>query len=335
MPSTRSLTSVLRAALSAAAFTVVAIPAAAAGPQPFTFLTNWYAEAEHGGFYQAQATGLYRQAGLDVTIKMGGPQVNGMQLLAAGRADCFMGYDTQTLKAREQGVPAVTVASAFQKDANVLIAHPDVKRIEDMKGKTLLIAPASHSTFWPWMKATWGFTDQQTRPYTFNIQPFVADRNVVQQGYFSSEPYAIEKRTGEKPNVFLIADLGWPVYATTIVCLEKTLKERPDAVAAFVKASMQGWKSYLQGDPGPANAIIKKENPEMTDDLLAYGIRKMNEAGIVTGGDARQLGIGIITDARMKQVYDLMVTHKLLDPKKVDLASSYTTRFIRDVKVMP
>jgi len=266
---------------------------------------------------------------------MGGPQVNGMQLLAAGRTDCFMGYDTQTLKAREQGVPAVTVASAFQKDANVLIAHPDVQRIEDLKGKTLLIAAASHSTFWPWMKATWGFTDQQTRPYTFNIQPFVADKNIVQQGYFSSEPYAIEKKTGVKPKVFLIADLGWPVYATTIVCLEKTLKERPQAVAAFVKASMQGWKSYLQGDPKPANALIRKDNPEMSDDLLAYGIAKMNEAGIVTGGDAQKLGIGTITDARMKQVYALMVKHQLVDPKKVDLQSSYTTRFIQDAKVMP
>lgn len=319
----------------ALALPLLALAQPAAKPEKFTFLTNWYAEAEHGGFYQALATGLYKQAGLDVEIKLGGPQVNGMQLLAAGRTDCFMGYDTQTLKAREQGVPAVTVASAFQKDANVLIAHPDVKRIEDMKGKTLLIAAASHSTFWPWMKGTWGFTDQQTRPYTFNIQPFVADKNIVQQGYFSSEPYAIEKKTGVKPNVFLIADLGWPVYATTIVCLEKTLKERPQAVAAFVKASMQGWKSYLQGDPKPANALIRKDNPEMTDDLLAYGITKMNEAGIVTGGDAQKLGIGIITDARMKQVYDLMVKHQLLDPKKVDLKSSYTTRFIQDAKVMP
>jgi NitT/TauT family transport system substrate-binding protein len=319
MPSNRPLTAWLLC------LAVLPLSAGAQNPaklEKFSFLTNWYAEAEHGGFYQALATGLYRQAGLDVEIKMGGPQVNGMQLLAAGRTDCFMGYDTQTLKAREQGVPAVTVASAFQKDANVLIAHPDVQRIEDLKGKT-------------WMKATWGFTDQQTRPYTFNIQPFVADKNIVQQGYFSSEPYAIEKKTGVKPKVFLIADLGWPVYATTIVCLEKTLKERPQAVAAFVKASMQGWKSYLQGDPKPANALIRKDNPEMSDDLLAYGIAKMNEAGIVTGGDAQKLGIGTITDARMKQVYALMVKHQLVDPKKVDLQSSYTTRFIQDAKVMP
>jgi NitT/TauT family transport system substrate-binding protein len=316
------------------------LPAAASAQapvrhEPFSFLTNWYAEAEHGGFYQALATGLYRQAGLDVSIKMGGPQVNGMQLLAAGRADCFMGYDTQTLKAREQGVPAVTVASAFQKDANVLLAHPDVKKIEDLKGRTLLIAAASHSTFWPWMKATWGFTDQQARPYTFNIQPFLADKRLAQQGYLSSEPYAVEKKGGFKPTVFLLADYGWPVYATTIVCLEKTLKERPQAVAAFVKASMQGWKSYLQGDARPGNALIRKENPEMSEELLAYGITTMNQAGIVTGGDAVKQGIGIITEARMRQTYDLMVKHQLLDPKKVDLKASYTTRFIQDAKVLP
>ena len=320
-------------AIAAAAFTL-AVPALAQ-TEKFTFLTNWYAESEHGGFYQAQATGLYKAAGLDVTLKMGGPQVNGMQLLAAGQTDCFMGYDNQTISAWEQGITAVTVAAAFQKDPQVLLAHPEVKKWEDLKGKTILISSAANTTYWPWLKSAYGFTDSQAKPYTFNIQPFVADKNIVQQGYLSSEPFSVEKEAKFKPSVFLLSDYGWPPYSTTIVCMEKTLKERPKAVAAFVKASMQGWKNYMTGDASAANALIKKDNPNMTDDVLAYGIVKMNETGMVMGGDAAKFGIGIITDERMKKTYDLMVSNKLLDGSKVDIKKTYTTQFVKDLKIMP
>ncbi len=324
----------LRHAAMVIAASAMALPALAQ-TEKFTFLTNWYAESEHGGFYQAQATGLYKAAGLDVTIKMGGPQVNGMQLLAAGQTDCFMGYDNQTISAWEQGIPAVTVAAAFQKDPQVLLAHPEVKKWEDLKGKTILISSAANTTYWPWLKSAYGFTDSQAKPYTFNIQPFVADKNIVQQGYLSSEPYSVEKEAKFKPSVFLLSDYGWPPYSTTIVCMEKTIKERPKAVAAFVKASMQGWKNYMTGDASAANALIKKDNPNMTDDVLAYGIQKMNETGMVMGGDAAKYGIGIITDERMKKTYDLMVSNKLLDASKVDVKKTYTTQFVKDLKIMP
>jgi len=327
------------------AATLLATPPLQAQPQPkpqvqalekFSFLTNWFAQAEHGGFYQAQAQGLYKAAGLDVTLRQGGPQVNGMQLLAAGRTDCFMGYDVQTFKAWEQGIPVVTVAAAFQKDAAVLIGHPGVvDKLEDLKGKTILVSAASQTSFWPWLKARYGLQDSQTRPYTFNIQPFVADKNVVQQGYLSSEPYAIEQEAKFKPNVFLLADYGWPPYSTTIVCMEKTVRERPQAVAAFVRASMEGWKSYLQGDPTAANAMIKRDNPAMTDDRIAVGIKLMKETGLVLGGDAATLGVGVITDARMKRTYDMLVAMKLLDASKVDLKRTYTTQFVKDIKVLP
>lgn len=310
--------------------------AAAQAQEKFVFMTNWYAQAEHGGFYQAQARGLYKAAGLDVVLRMGGPQINGMQLLAAGQTDCFMGYDVQTIKAWEQGIPVVTVAAAFQKDAAVLIGHPGVlDRLEDLKGRTILIGAASHTSFWPWLKARYGLQDSQTRPYTFNIQPFVADKNVVQQGYLSSEPHAIETEAGFKPRVFLLSDFGWPPYSTTIVCMEKTVRERPQAVAAFVRASMEGWKSYLKGDPAPANALIKRDNPAMTDDKIAVGIRLMNASGMVFGGDAATLGAGVITDERMKKTYDMLVAMKLLDAGKVDLKKTYTTQFVKDIKVLP
>lgn len=319
-----------------AALLLGAVALAAAAQEKFSFTTNWYAQAEHGGFYQALAGGLYKKEGLDVTLKMGGPQVNIMQLLAAGRTDCVMGYDMQTFSAWEQGIEAVTVAAAFQKDPLVLIGHPETyQRIEDLKGKTLLISPAGYTVQWPWMKAKFMLDDRQRRPYSFSIQPFMADKNIVQQGYLSSEPYAIEKEGKFKPSVFLLSDHGWPPYSTTIVCLARTIKQRPKAVAAFVKASMQGWKDYLKGDPTAANALIRKDNPAMTEDRLAVGIRLLKESGMVFGGDAATRGVGIITDERMKATYDTMVMLGQLNPKKVELKRSYTTQFVKDLKILP
>jgi NitT/TauT family transport system substrate-binding protein len=302
--------------------------------EKFVYLTNWFAEAEHGGFYQAVATGLYKKAGLDVTIKMGGPQVNIFQLMAAGQADCVMGAsDLQIMQTREGGLPIVTVAAIMQKDPQVLIAHEDVKTFEQLKGKTILIAASANQGYWPWVKARFGLSDSQTRPYTYNIQPFVADKNTVQQGYITSEPYAIQK-AGVKANVLMFGDYGYPAYATTISCMDKTTTTRKAALAAFVKASAQGWKSYLD-DPAPGNALIRKDNPEMTEDQLAYSVAKMKETGLITGGDAVKLGIGVMTEARAKASYDFMVSAKLLDPTKVQLSQTYTTEFIKDAKVLP
>ena len=315
-----------------AACALAALPALA--DEKFVYMTNWFAEAEHGGFYQAIATGIYKKAGLDVTVKMGGPQVNILQLMAAGQADCVMGSsDLQMIQTRESGVPVVTVAAFFQKDPQVLIAHEDVKSFEDMKGKTILIGGGARQGYWPWLKAKYGLTDEQTRPYTFNVQPFVADKNLVQQGYVTSEPYAVQK-AGVKANTFLFGDYGFPAYSTTVSCMEATVKDRKAAVAAFVKASAEGWKSYL-ADPAPGNALIKKDNPAMTDDQLAYSLAKLKETGIVAGGDAARLGIGTMTEQRLKASYDFLVSAKLIDPAKVELSKTYTTEFVKGTKVLP
>ena len=302
--------------------------------EKFTYMTNWYAQAEHGGFYQAVATGIYKKYGLDVTIKMGGPQINNVQLLAAGQADCVMGSsDLQMVQVRASGVPVTTLAAVFQKDPQVLIAHDPITKFEELKGKTILIAASANQGYWPWLKAKYGFTDAQTRPYTFNIQPFVADKNIAQQGYLTSEPFAIQK-AGVKANTLMFSDHGYPAYATTISCMDKTVAERQKAVSDFVKASAEGWKSYL-ADPAPANALIKKDNPNMTDDQLNYSVAKLKELGMVTGGDAAKFGIGIMTDVRAKASYDFLVSAKLIDPAKVDIAKAYNLTFIKDTKVMP
>jgi NitT/TauT family transport system substrate-binding protein len=297
-----------------------------------TVLTNWYAQAEHGGFYQAAATGIYKKYGLDVTIKMGGPQVNGMQLLAAGQANFILGYDFQVLSSVEAGIPATTVAASFQYDPQGLMTHDDVKSLADLKNKTILVAGSGRTSWWPWLRAKYAYTEAQARPYTFNLQPFFVDPNVVQQAYPSSEPYQAQQAK-VKTHFFLFADDGYPPYNTTIVTMQKTVKERPDVVSRFVKATMEGWKSYL-ADPAPGNALIKKDNPDMSDGQLAFGLDEIRRLKLVTGGDASTLGIGTMTDARWKKTDDYMVSEKLLKAD-TDYKAAYTLQFVKDTKVMP
>jgi len=316
--------------IAAAAAQLIALSSAQAADK-VTFLTSWYAQAEHGGFYQAKAAGLYQQDGLDVSIKMGGPQVNGMQLLLGGDADIIMGYDFQVLAGLSKGLPVITVGTSFQKDLQGMMTHADVKDLGGLKDKTILIATSGRTTWWPWLSHKFGYTDAQLQPYTFNLQPFFADDNVAQQSYPSSEPFqALEKNV--PVNYFLFADYGYPPYGTTMVTTTKFVAEHPDVVRRFVKASLQGWKSYLKGDPAPGNAMIKADNPNMSDAQIAYGIKRMDELQIVDGGDAKTMGIGIMTDARWKATDDLMVSSGLL-PKETDRKKAYTTEFVKDLKI--
>ena len=298
----------------------VIAPSLAHAADKITLLSSWFAQAEHGGFYQAKATGLYEKAGLDVSIKMGGPQINGMQLLLGGEADVIMGYDIQVLNSIAKGLPVVTIAASFQKDLQGMMTHDDVKDLGGLKDKTILIASSSRATFWPWLKAKYG-----------NLQPFFADKNTVQQSYPSSEPFQAMQQ-GVPAHFFLFADDGYPPYGTTMVTTTKLAAEKSDALKRFVRASMEGWKSYLRGDPAAANALIKADNPKMTDEQIAFGIKRMNELKVVEGGDAATMGIGVMTDARWKATYNFMVDGGLLD-KSVDYTKAYTTDFIKDMKI--
>jgi NitT/TauT family transport system substrate-binding protein len=310
----------------------VAVHGAAQPLTKLVFTTNWYAQAEHGGFYQAVAEGIYRKHGLDVEIRMGGPQVNGLQILVARQADLFMGYDIQTAQAVAQGLPVVTVAATFQKDPAAIIAHPDVKSLEELKGRPIFISPASHTTFWPWLKARYGFTDAQLRPYSFSVQPFLVDKRAAQQGYITSEPYSIEK-AGIKPSVFLLADLGYPPYAETIVVTRGTLAARKGAIEKFIRASAEGWKSYL-ANPAPGNALVKRDNPRIEDALIAYGVARMIEYRLVTGGDADKLGIMTMTDARWDKTAEFMRSAGLLKPD-FDIRNAYSLDLVQGVHVLP
>ncbi len=326
---TKYLPRMIAIALVAAA-TWLGSPAPTLAADKVSFLTSWFAQAEHGGFYQAKATGLYEKAGLDVTIKMGGPQVNSMQLLLAGETDFMMGYDLQVMKAREQNVPMVTVASSFQFDLQGLMAHDDIKNVADLKGRPILISGSSRTTFWPWLRAKYGFTDDQIRPYTFNLQPFFADKTMAQQGYLSSEPFQAQQQN-EKVNFFLLADGGYPPYGSTIVTTEKMIADKPDVVARFVKASLEGWRDYFK-NPAPGNALIQADNPKMSDAQIAYALIRLKETHALDKGEAATRGIGIVTLERYQQIYEFMVAAGLLDPK-TEWKKAINDRFVKDLKV--
>ncbi|GMV45908.1 MAG: sulfonate ABC transporter substrate-binding protein [Pseudomonadota bacterium] len=306
--------------------------AAAQGQDKVSLTTTWFAQAEHGGFYQAVATGIYKKHGLDVTVRMGGPQVNGVQLLLAGQSDFIINYDFAVLSGVERGFPLVTVAAPFQFDMQGLLTHDDVTDLAQIKDRTVLVAGTGTTYWWPWVKKKYGLTDAQMRPYTFNMQPFFADKNIVQQAFPSSEPYQAQQK-GLKTNFFLLSAHGYPPYTQAITTTRKMVDEKPDLVQRFVRASIEGWKSYL-ANPAPGNELIKKDNPNMSDGQLAYGLAKMKEINLVTGGDAAKYGIGIMTDERWERTAKFMVEWGLLKPE-TDWRRAYTTRFVKDLKVMP
>jgi NitT/TauT family transport system substrate-binding protein len=295
-----------------------------------SFGTNWVAEGEHGGHYQALVDGTYRRYGLDVTIVPGGPNVNNRLLLPVGKLDFFMSANTlQSFDAVEQNIPTLAVAAMFQKEPQVLMAHPGegIDKFEDLKKLTLFISREGLASYFQWLKADFGFSEARVKPYTSNAQPFLADKRSAMQGYVTSEPYAIEKQAHFKPKVFLIADQGFNSYSTLIETRRELVENRPDLVQRFVDASIIGWANYLYGDNKAANALIKKQNPEMTDELLAYSLAKMKEYGIVDSGDTATLGIGAMTDTRMRSFFDKMMRAGVVKPS-LALDKAYTLQFV-------
>ena len=299
-------------------------------PTKIRFATDWRAQAEQGGFYQAVATGEYAKRGLDVQIVQGGPGVNVPQLLASGAVEAGMGSNSFiVMNLAKENIPVKAVAAMMQKDPQVLIAHPDqgLEKIADLKGRPILLSDASVSAFWVWLKSKYGFTDDQVRKYTFNAAPFLSDKRVVQQGYVTSEPYTIEKQAGVKAKVFLLADEGYPGYATMILVPDSMIASNPAAVRAFVEGSAAGWKSYLEGDAAPGDALIKKDNPEMTQDVLDQAREKLRSYGIVDSGDAKTGGIGVMTDARWAEFFKV-ASEQGVYPPTMDYKRAYTLQFV-------
>jgi NitT/TauT family transport system substrate-binding protein len=300
-----------------------------AKPTLVRFATDWRAEAEHGGFYQALATGEYARRGLDVRIIQGGPGVNVPQLLASGAAEMGIGSNSFiVMNLAAEKAPVKVVSATFQKDPQVLIAHPEsgIEKIADMKGHPILLADASITAFWVWLKAKYGFTDDMVRKYTFNPAPFLADKRSVMQGYVTSEPYTIETEAHFKPKVFLLADEGYPGYAAMVMASLTLIEERPEIVQAFVDASAAGWVSYLNGDPRPGDALIRRDNPEMRQDVLDQARQKLKSYGIVESGDAVSGRVGVMTAERWKAFYDIAASQGVY-PKSLDYQAAFDLQF--------
>ena len=316
--------------ICAAAFAFAASTASAQPLDKVALGTNWLAQAEHGGFYQAVADGTYRQYSLDVRIVPGGPNLNNRILLPVGKLDFFMSANTlQSFDAVEHDIPTLVVAAMFQKDPQIFMAHPDagIEKFEDLKQLTLYVSKEGVATYFQWLKAEFGFSEAKVKPYTSNPQPFLADKRSALQGYLTSEPYAIEKQAHFWPKIFLLADQGFDSYSTLIETRLDLVAKRPDLVQRFVDASIIGWTRYLYGDNTAANALIMRDNPEMTHELLAYSVATMREYGIVDSGDAKTLGLGAMTDTRMRSFYDKMLRAGVVKPT-IDLAKAYTLQFV-------
>ncbi|TPK70621.1 ABC transporter substrate-binding protein [Mesorhizobium sp. B2-4-15] len=314
---------------------VVALLAAstlgAAANEKATFGTNWLAEPEHGGYYQAVADGTYAACGLDVTIMQGGPQVSGRPMLLAGKIDFYMGGNLlSAFDAVQQGIPMRVVAADFQKDPQVIMSHPGegLDKWEDLKNADqYILGDEGVQTFFQWMVIELGFDAAKRVPYTYNTAPFIANKKSIQQGYVTSEPFAVQKEGGFVPNQFLLADYGWDTYSTTIEVMQDTIDKKPEVVQCFVDGSAKGWYKYLYGDNKAANDMIKKDNPDMTDAQIAFSIEQMKKFGLADSGDTEKLGIGAMTDARIKSFYDKMVKAKVA-PGGIDIKKAYTLAFV-------
>lgn len=294
------------------------------------FATDWRAQAEHGGFYQALASGAFAKRGLNVQIVQGGPNVNVPQLLASGAVELGMGSNSFIpMNLVAGGAPVKAVAAFFQKDPQVLIAHPDpaLKTIADLVGRPILLAAASRDAFWVWLKAKYGFTDDQVRTYTFNSAPFLADRRAVQQGYLTSEPWTIEQEAGFVPKTFLLADEGYPSYATMVLAPNAFARDNAAALRAFLAASVEGWRDYIDGDARAADALIRKDNPEMTQATLDQAREKLRTYGVVDGGDAALYGLGAMTEERWKAFFDVTAEAGVY-PANLNWRDAFTTQYL-------
>ncbi len=300
------------------------------GAEKVRFSLNWLPEGEHCGFFQAKAAGIYEQAGLDVELKGGGPDINVPLLVSNGTVDLGMGSSFTTLNMVDQGIPGVTVAAFFQKDPQTLVAHPDkgIATLADVKGKPVMVGKFSQQEFWQFLKQKFGFTDDQLRPYTYSAAPFLADPNAIQQGYVTEDAFLLGAQMPKPPVVLLLADYGYTNYATSIFGLKPYIEKNAKTVQAFVDATRKGFEACMAGDYTAGMKLMMVMNPEHGEPLFHFKLKEMKERGMVDGGDAKTLGVGAMTDARWKEFFDTMSAAGVY-PAKLDYKAAYTLNFLK------
>ena len=289
---------------------------------------DWIPEPEHGGLYQAQARGFFREEGLDVTLRPGGPNAFVMPNVATGKADIGQADSTNTLLQQAEGLPVVQFAAVFQDDPSGILVHADsaVRDFADLQGKTIIARPE-----WAFLKFL-----QKKYALTFNIVPqnfsvaaFLGHKEALQQGYFIAEPYHITHAGGKAPRFLSTWDAGFRAYAV-LVTNRRFAREHPEELRAFVRAYVRGWQDYLTGDPAPAHAALKQANANNTDDFMMFSRQQIIDAKLVTGRD-REGGpknIGRLDPARYTTQIAQLEDLKVLKPGKVRVEDAITTEFL-------
>lgn len=318
------------ARLAALLLACLSFAPAAHAADKISFGLDWVAEPEYGGYYQALATGIYKKYGLDVTIVEGGPQVNTAQMLVSGHLTFDITSNSfLALNFAQENIPFVAIAAGFQKDPDVLISHPGQGNdsFAALKGKPIAVSSDTRASWWLFLKAKYGYSDSQLRPYGFSLTPYFTNKDDIQEAYVTDEPYLVKQQTGSFPTILMLSDAGFDGYASLVATSDKLVQTNPDLVRRFLQASAEGWHSYLYGDPSPAFAAIQKANPDMTPGLMQYGYDQLKQRGIVDSGDAKTLGIYAMTDARWKNFFDQMAAAGLYDPS-MNYKTGYTLQFV-------
>lgn len=295
-----------------------------------TFATDWKAQAEQGGFYQALAAGLYEKNGLKVKIIQGSANVNVPRLIASNSVEFGIGSNSFIpLNMVANKIPGKAVMAIFQKDPQIIMTHPDsdIRNLKDMRDLPIMISDASIGAFWLWLKSKYDFNDNQIRKKTFSLAPFLSNKSSIQQGYLTSEPFLVEREAGFTPRVFLLADYGYPSYGAMVLASSNVLKNNPEIVKAFVDASIEGWRQYIYDDPSLGNELIMLENNEMKEDILLQAIKKIRNYELVSNEISKGLDIGLMTDIKWESFFKTMSINGVYE-KDLEWRESFTLDFI-------
>ncbi|MDI3287755.1 ABC transporter substrate-binding protein [Polyangium sp. 15x6] len=281
---------------------------AAAGKVKLTL--NWVPEPEFGGFYAAREAGAYKRAGLDVDIMPGGAGVPVLQMVANGQSDFGVVGADELIIARARGADVIPVFATYQTFPQAIMVHASrgAKSMADVfQSGTLAIEPGT--AYAAYLKKKYGFDKVKVVPYDGGVARFVLDKEYAQQCFITSEPIAARKK-GAEPKVFLVADEGFDPYGTVIITRKALWKENPDKVRAFVRASREGLRAYLD-DPAPANAVMQKLNTTM--DAETFAAAAAAQKPLVENPQTKKLGMMTRErwDTLGKQLLDLGIIDKV------------------------
>jgi NitT/TauT family transport system substrate-binding protein len=302
-------------------------PAGSAGGARLTKVilqADWYPQPEHGGFYTALAKGYYTEEGLDVSIQPGGPYVAVTQQVAAGTAQFGMGASDTVLEAIAGGQPLIAVAATMQHDPQGIMVRRDspIHSFQDLDGHTVAVKPGS--TWFEYLAKRYQLNRVREIPATYSVANFVADPQYIQQCFPTSEPF-FARQAGIETRVLLISDAGYSPYRVMFTT-QDFLREHPGTIAKFVRASLRGWRDYLN-DPSAAHAVIAKLNPALNPDWMHFSWQALHDGHFVTGDDASGARLGEMTPERWTTMYrqlsDLKIITKPFDPE-----TAYTLQFV-------